>query len=381
MNKFIVAFLIMLVFSHTLVGQYTYQWYKDGKELVGVTSESFTPVFSGKYAVKITNENNCSSEISNEFLYTCIAEKPSIVISNGFELSSSIDASGYKWFLDGIEIAQKEKKFKVTKGGKYTLQIVNANACVSELSEPVSIAFVDTDNDGIEDSVDNCPKTANADQKDADKDGIGDACDDSDADGIFDAVDLCPNTLKGKLPDKNGCSLDQKDSDRDGLSDEIDDCPTIQNPSTPIITKLTDIDLGASSATSYQWFFDGNPIVGATTPVIKATSSGSYTVQIRDTNACLSRISLPAIVLITGLDEKTDAYVVYPNPTAGIVQLKFMDAVLRNVQLVDFRGVLLSEFTVNSGSYVLDMREFPAGIYYLNWMINGKKLTSKVVKK
>lgn len=34
----------------------------------------------------------------------------------------------------------------------------------------------DDDNDGVEDTVDNCPLTANADQSDADGDGVGDVC-------------------------------------------------------------------------------------------------------------------------------------------------------------------------------------------------------------
>lgn len=35
----------------------------------------------------------------------------------------------------------------------------------------------DTDNDGVADSIDNCPQTANSDQADNDNDGIGNACD------------------------------------------------------------------------------------------------------------------------------------------------------------------------------------------------------------
>jgi len=46
--------------------------------------------------------------------------------------------------------------------------------------------------DGIQDSVDNCPKTANSNQLDTDGDGKGDECDpDIDGDGIGNAQDNC----------------------------------------------------------------------------------------------------------------------------------------------------------------------------------------------
>lgn len=51
---------------------------------------------------------------------------------------------------------------------------------------------LDTDNDKVPDVTDNCPNTSNADQADFNMDGEGDACDDSDGDGVFDASDDCP---------------------------------------------------------------------------------------------------------------------------------------------------------------------------------------------
>lgn len=50
------------------------------------------------------------------------------------------------------------------------------DACDSDL---------DRDNDGVQDSRDNCPKISNSDQLDTDEDGRGDVCDlDIDGDGI-----------------------------------------------------------------------------------------------------------------------------------------------------------------------------------------------------
>lgn len=46
-------------------------------------------------------------------------------------------------------------------------------------SKTETAEVIDTDKDGIEDTIDNCPLIANVDQKDSDNDGKGDVCDDS----------------------------------------------------------------------------------------------------------------------------------------------------------------------------------------------------------
>lgn len=49
----------------------------------------------------------------------------------------------------------------------------------TSVSRSFTISNADADSDGVEDSADNCPAVANADQLDTDSDGIGDACETS----------------------------------------------------------------------------------------------------------------------------------------------------------------------------------------------------------
>ena len=95
---------------------------------------------------------------------------------------------------------------------------LSANYCMSQ--------ELDSDGDGIKDSVDKCPYKYNPDQLDSDNDGVGDVCDnckttpnadqlDTDGDGVG---DICDNCVYGFNPS-------QIDSDHDGKGDACDPCP------------------------------------------------------------------------------------------------------------------------------------------------------------
>ncbi len=113
----------------------------------------------------------------------------------------------------------------------------------------------DTDNDGLLDSVDNCPLVYNPTQADSDNDGAGDDCDncptlanpgqvDADGDGLGDACDNCRLVVNPGQEDGEGdgvgdacdnCAVvanpGQLDVDGDNLGDACDNCPQASNPS------------------------------------------------------------------------------------------------------------------------------------------------------
>ena len=131
------------------------------------------------------------------------------------------------------------------------------DACAVSLGSDCSV--IDPDGDlfcdvagGAQDfclGLDNCPGVDNADQRDSDGDGIGDACndaDDSDGDEIADDLDNCvdiDNTDQADLDDDGIGDVCDLDLDGDGICNDeaaresvspgcngVDNCPQVRNP-------------------------------------------------------------------------------------------------------------------------------------------------------
>ncbi len=147
----------------------------------------------------------------------------------------------------------------------------------------------DTDGDGYNDDVDNCPQIANPGQEDLDNDGTGDVCDDdrdgdgtdndddafpddpnedtdSDGDGVGDNGDAFPN-------DPNESS----DGDTDGVGDNSDMCAATSFPDNVGTSKLNPNHWRVDSADNFT-FEQGKTKKG------KGGSGGSYTMA--DTAGC-----------------------------------------------------------------------------------------------
>jgi len=105
--------------------------------------------------------------------------------------------------------------------GDYYVRVLEANTAtrpqlysLSIRVDPVS-GCPDSDGDGLDDCIDNCPSIANSTQADCDLDGVGDACEiaagtqwDANLNGIPDQCETCPNVATYCTPglSSNGCT-------------------------------------------------------------------------------------------------------------------------------------------------------------------------------
>jgi cysteine-rich repeat protein len=120
--------------------------------------------------------------------------------------------------VDPLADTQPNDQVLVSPGGRCfigSVQLLVPGSCVPGTPgtcpagavcqpEKVVIATPDSDADGIPDALDNCPFVANADQADADGDGVGDACDVvTCGDHLVGPLEECDD---GNRTDGDGCS-------------------------------------------------------------------------------------------------------------------------------------------------------------------------------
>lgn len=132
-------------------------------------------------------------------------------------------------------ICEWEKKITPNPYNEFDIDIETKNLKIPLIKNPKFDVFswVDTDNDWIDDSQDNCLGIYNPQQKDTNWNGVWDACSDEDDDGIFGIYDNCPSVYNPDQEDinRNGVGfVCEFDSDEDSVPDGIDNCINSSNP-------------------------------------------------------------------------------------------------------------------------------------------------------
>ena len=132
---------------------------------------------------------------------------------------SYVDTLHQRFLDEGFDDSLFVLEYRNGKDMAYTQATKEGN----ELSNVVMVSMyveykedLDSDEDGVQDSMDMCggtPKNVSVDQHGCPKD--------NDGDGVLDYADVCKETPKDVEVDKQGCAID---SDSDGVADYKDKC-------------------------------------------------------------------------------------------------------------------------------------------------------------
>ena len=155
-------------------------------------------------------------------------------------------------------------------------------------------------------------------------------------------------------------------------------------PAAPSISVNGVILTSTVTGVSYQWFLNGNPIVGATSQSYTATQNGSYTVEVYNAAGCGSGQS-SAVVDPTGIESSSSVEFINlsPNPNDGHFQLNFNIVKEGNyiLEIHNTLGQIVYSETLNNfnGTFSkqMDLSVYGKGVY----SIRLKNATSETVIK
>jgi hypothetical protein len=145
--------------------------------------------------------------------------------------------------------------------------------------------------------------------------------------------------------------------------------------------------LFSSAWTGNQWFFNGEPISGATDWQFNANRSGFYSVQVT-VNGCVSPMSNLYNYFVVSLPElsENDSVLLFPNPAQNEVFIHTMlfENTLSDLIIYNLAGAKIQSLTCDfiSGAAQFEISALPSGVYWVEIVGRGgeKRARKKLIK-
>lgn len=154
----------------------------------------------------------------------------------------------------------------------------------------------------------------------------------------------------------------------------------------PVLTVTDTVILSCSLAESYQWYFNGFPLAGATGQSYIAEESGEYLVFAADTSGCSSASAPVSVVapLVATAEPASDIPLLYPNPASNAsffvsypsaeIQIRIFDRTGRQTPA----GQIVHQ---SSGTWEVKTSNLADGVYWVRLeTAEGVVFTHKWVK-
>jgi len=161
-------------------------------------------------------------------------------------------------------------------------------------------------------------------------------------------------------------------------------------PPSQGILQNGDTLISNQGAVTYQWYYDGNLIPGATDYFYVATQSGNYNVVAADENGC----EVEAVInnVIASLDgqlallTKSEGLAIHPNPVGEKMEVMFNAIETRNLKICVYNAsgqkiICKTDASSTDGKIVIDVQKLASGLYWLEVVASEKIFRSRFLKK
>ncbi len=366
----------------------TYQWQLNGNPIGGASSNTYAATASGNYSVVVTSASSCTNTSTAQTVTvnalpdsTVTASGSTTFCAGGSVIFTSATAGTYQWQLNGSPIGgATSNTYIANASGNYSVVITNASSCTS-----ISTAQMVTVNALPDNTVTTSGATTFCQ---------GDSVTLTAANGLAYQWMLNGSNIAGATAETYTASA----SGNYSVAVSNVTCPnasavtsvTVNSvPSQPVITQVGN-NITSTAANSYQWYYNGAIISGATSQTYPATQDGNYVVVVSNSSGCEAS-SDTLLVTVTGVTafETVNSLNIYPNPytESTSLQLTLADNAMVTMEVYSTIGEKVQTLTAqnySAGTYTFTFgakqQGYAAGVYFVKTTINGKMKVSRIVE-
>jgi gliding motility-associated-like protein len=268
------------------------QWLSSGLPIQNASATSFVVRSAGLYSLRVTDANGCTNtsdllqiDVNPLPTITVVSNPASGIICEGTPMTlTASGAATYSWtggITNGVA-------FTPGQSANYVVTGTDANGCINTAMRFISVNPLPVL------SIASIPATGGVCEGSQVVLTASGAATYSWTGGITNGVAFIP-TQSGTYvvtgTSANGCTTTAS------RSITIHPNPTIQisNPASTVICEGSSVTLSttATNASSYQWYVNGSPVIGAVLSTFGASGAGSYQVMAISNQGCQTSLTQP----------------------------------------------------------------------------------------
>ena len=156
--------------------------------------------------------------------------------------------------------------------------------------------------------------------------------------------------------------------------------PFYWSTALPVIS-TNGLNLSSTSAFTYQWNYNGQPIANATTQNYTVAQNGTYTVSITDSIGCPA-ISNPVIINTVGIQDLDNSQQIKLYNGDGFIRIDANNGVeLKDICLYNCGGAMMEELKNPTNSNIINTDRIIPGVYLVMVMTENEIYRSKIFIK